>query len=465
MPDPVFAFLAFTSGSFEGAIIRDMRLANALHRRGHRVVVYWMMERNAELLDRGIEQRVLCTGMRWYFKKPSTALDWFGRAFYVLPPESRRVFMQHHPDFVDRIIGNFITSIARGGAARDTSLVAKLEKFLVQDRVTHLMPTFAMICPFAQAVKMRRRATNFEYLVTFQGEEIFANFAHRAGCADEYHKMLNDTVAASAFPAVAVSRDYIARLSEEMSIDPSKLRPIYPGIEWPDEDKPLPGFEVLAPKFKMLKPDLPIVTYIGRQDAEKGIDLLLYATRMLLDRGVKFQLVISGGSSFGENYRDVLRHISEHLRLEVHHRRRIPDVMRDALYRYSRCIVYPSIHREPFGMVAAEAMSRGTPVIVPDIGGITEAIEADGLRGGLTFRSWDSADLARQIERILTDNALHAELSSNTKSIARNFTVERMTDQVLAHLGLRETAVRLLSPEPSDSVTKTRSEPRLQREA
>src|SRR6516165_5411588 len=31
---PVFAFLAFTSGSHEGAIIHHMRLANAFHERG-----------------------------------------------------------------------------------------------------------------------------------------------------------------------------------------------------------------------------------------------------------------------------------------------------------------------------------------------------------------------------------------------------------------------------------------------
>ncbi len=178
------------------------------------------------------------------------------------------------------------------------------------------------------------------------------------------------------------------------------------------------------------------MTYIGRQDSEKGIDLLLYAAKILAERGVKMQLVICGGSSFGQRYRDVLKHIAEHLRLMVHHRRRIPAEMRDALYAYSRCIVYPSIHREPFGMVAAESMSHGTPVIVPDIGGITESIEVDGLRGGLTFRSWDSADLADQIEKLLTNDNLHRELSNNTRGIAANFTVETMTERVLAHLGM-----------------------------
>jgi glycosyltransferase involved in cell wall biosynthesis len=157
---------------------------------------------------------------------------------------------------------------------------------------------------------------------------------------------------------------------------------------------------------------------------------------MLLDRGLKMQLVICGGSSFGQRYRDVIKQIAEHLRVPIHHHHRIPTQMRDALYAYSRCIVYPSIHREPFGMVAPEAMSHGTPVLVPDQGGITEAIQWNGQSGGLTFKSWDSADLARQLERLLADDVLYAQLKSNTRPIAAHFSVERMTDQVLAHLGL-----------------------------
>src|ERR1700760_2883119 len=101
MSQPVFAFLAFTSGSYEGAIIRDMRLANALHQRGYKVVIYWMMERNAELVDKGIPQRVLCNGMRYQFNKPSGLMDRLGRVFILMPQPRRRRFMQEHPNYVN----------------------------------------------------------------------------------------------------------------------------------------------------------------------------------------------------------------------------------------------------------------------------------------------------------------------------------------------------------------------------
>ena len=434
----VFGFLAFTSGSFEGAIIRDMRLANDLHRRGHKVVVYWMMERNRELLDEGVPQRVLCNGMRYQFKSPCGVMDLLGRALCaVFPASRRREFMQKHPEYVDRLMGNFCRVICEMGTG-DSKLVKRLAKFVEQDGVTHLLPTFAMICPFAQGAKKETRHP-FEYLVTFQGEEIFANYAQRIGRLEDYHQRLRETVAGSPWPAIAVSRDYIARLRDEMGIDAGRMRAIYPGIELP-KAQAAPAFEVLHKKFPKLTRELPIVTYIGRQDSEKGIDLLLYAAKMLQERGVKMQLVICGGSSFGQRYRDVLKHIAEHLRLDVHHRRRIPGEMRDALYAYSRCIVYPSIHREPFGMVAAEAMSYGTPVLVPDQGGITEAIEWEGKSGGLTFKAWDSADLARQLERLVADDVLYEELKGNTRWVASHFTVEKLTGRVLEHLGMGESS-------------------------
>jgi glycosyltransferase involved in cell wall biosynthesis len=87
-------------------------------------------------------------------------------------------------------------------------------------------------------------------------------------------------------------------------------------------------------------------------------------------------------------------------------------------------------------MVAAESMSFGTPVLVPNLGGITEVVEVDGRRGGLTFNAWDTPDLATQLHRLLTDDALYAELTANARPLSELFTVSNMTDRVLAHMNL-----------------------------
>lgn len=408
MDSPVFGFLAFSGGSLSGAIIRDMKLANALRRRGYKVVVYWMFNRNQELLDAGIRQRMLCVRM----------------------PYSHEVLT--HTEDMDRFMETFCVSVCNGGES-DPELVGRLVEYMQKDEVTHLLPTFAMTCPIALAAKTRE-IHDFDYLVTFQGEEVFANYAQRAGRLEDYYRRLREVVAGSAWPAVAVSRDYAQRLRDEMGIDERRLHVIYPGIELPQTSS-VPFCE-LQSTFPKLVRDLPIVTYIGRQDSEKGIDLLLYAAKMLEQRGVKLQLVICGSTCFGERYQEVLRQIGEHLRLEIHQSGRVSDQIRDTLYAHSRCIVYPSIHREPFGLVAAEAMSHGIPVLVPDQGGITEVVQSEGRSGGLTFQAWDSGDLACQLERLLSDDALYHDLAMNTRRLASNFTVGRMTDNVLRHMGV-----------------------------
>lgn len=442
---PVFAFLAFTSGSYEGAIIRDMRLANDLHRRGYPVHIYWLMERNDELVDAGVPQHMLARGTRFLFKKPSGFFDGLGKLGALVPAQRRRLFINQHPEFGKRLMGNLMRNICDGGRS-DPRLLSKLERFLIRDRVTHLLPTFAWTCPIAQRVKERGRA-KFDYLPTFQGEEIFAHFAMHIGRLDDYYRVLRETVDGSGWPAVAVSKDYIGRLHEEMGIDPARVQPIYPGIELPPPADASQteaqraqvrarDFETLKKIFPSLQPDVPMVTYLGRQDPEKGIDLLLYAARMVATRNVPLQLVCVGGSSFGLQYRKSCEAIAEHLRLTVFWKGRVSNEVRSALFRMSHCVVYPSIHREPFGMVAAEAMSQGIPVIVPNIGGITEVIEADGRRGGLAFKAWDSADLSQVLERMLTDKGLYAELGANARPLSELFTVERMTDRVLQHMGL-----------------------------
>ena len=158
------------------------------------------------------------------------------------------------------------------------------------------------------------------------------------------------------------------------------------------------------------------MTYLGRQDTEKGIDLLLYAATILRDRGLRFQLAICGPTLFGSHYKMVCRQLAQDLRCPILRANHISDELRSALFFESRCIVYPSIHREPFGMVAAETLAHGTPAVVPDYGGIAGAIEAEGERGGLHFRVWDSGDLADTIARLQAFQEAGAEWGTPRKS-------------------------------------------------
>lgn len=87
-------------------------------------------------------------------------------------------------------------------------------------------------------------------------------------------------------------------------------------------------------------------------------------------------------------------------------------------------------------MVPVEAMAQGTPVIVPDVGGIAGVVSAAGTEGGLRFGCWDSGSLATRIEQLLSDEECHSRLSSGALAVAEHFSVAKLGERVLAHLDL-----------------------------
>ena len=103
-PKPVFAFVTIGSGSYLGSTMRDVTLANLLHRRGFKVMFYWMLEWKRDLLDPGITQRLLCHGTRYQFVQPSGFLDnVIGTLLFLLPLQWRVATAQSINGYTDRL--------------------------------------------------------------------------------------------------------------------------------------------------------------------------------------------------------------------------------------------------------------------------------------------------------------------------------------------------------------------------
>jgi glycogen synthase len=93
-------------------------------------------------------------------------------------------------------------------------------------------------------------------------------------------------------------------------------------------------------------------------------------------------------------------------------------------------VVIPSVW-EPFGMVAAEAMSVGRPVVVSRAGGLPEVVE-DGI-SGLVVPPGDPGALFQAIDRLLADSELRDRLAETGRQrVAERFTVEVMAGNMLA---------------------------------
>jgi glycosyltransferase involved in cell wall biosynthesis len=435
----VFGFI-LVGGAVVGAQVRDIRLANDLARRGYQVHAWWAFDRpNDAVLDRRITQHWLFSWSRY------AGLGWFavedavGRLSHRLFPAKFRDWVaQTFPGFMARQMTSVLRQVCRG-VEHDRGLIKRFARDLEQTQVTHLLPNLEMLALFAKEARDLVPARP-RYVVTFQGYEIYANFARPIGLETRLYQKLAEAVAHSSWPAVAVSEAYSQRIQKEIGLNASQVATIPPGVP---VGEPLPlerARELVAQKFPSYNPALPLVTYLGRRDTEKGLDLLLYAVRLLEQRGIRVQVALCGPTAFGKTYIHACEQIAEHLRIKPLMSDFVSDEMRSALFRVSRTVVYPSIHQEPFGMVPVEAMAQGTPVIVPDLGGISKLIEAGGHVGGVTFECWDTGSLATQLGKLVSDDALHASLSSGSRQVAEHFSIENMGTRVLSHLGLPEFA-------------------------
>jgi glycogen synthase len=147
----------------------------------------------------------------------------------------------------------------------------------------------------------------------------------------------------------------------------------------------------------------PLVVFQGRLVSTKGLVVLFEAARMLLEQNRPLQLCIIGdGPQRGELER---RAAEPPLAGHVRFLGRLPDEDLEAVMAGSSAVVVPSLGGEVFGLVVAENMQRGLPVLASDLGAFAEI----GGNTIVTFRTGDSRDLAQQLAAILDEPEKSAE--------------------------------------------------------
>jgi glycosyltransferase involved in cell wall biosynthesis len=124
-----------------------------------------------------------------------------------------------------------------------------------------------------------------------------------------------------------------------------------------------------------LAEDLPVAGMIGRVSPWKGQEIFVRAAAILRSEGIACQFVAIGGVF--DNERQHLDRLNETIRsLDLENMVKIEGFRKDAreLIAAFDVFVLPSILPEPFGLVVAEAMATGKPVIATAHGGPTEMV-------------------------------------------------------------------------------------------
>jgi glycosyltransferase involved in cell wall biosynthesis len=153
----------------------------------------------------------------------------------------------------------------------------------------------------------------------------------------------------------------------------------------------------------------PVILYVGRIAAGKGIEHLVEAARLIPEAHV----VVAGPDD---------RHGVSTSGARVHRLPMTDDPPR-ALYPQADVFVLASAG-ESFGMVAAEAAAAGTPVIVSDRCGIAGFFED----GEALVVPYDQSAVVDAIRSVLSDSSLRERLARGGPSAARRMSWDHVTD-------------------------------------
>lgn len=155
--------------------------------------------------------------------------------------------------------------------------------------------------------------------------------------------------------------------------------------------------------------DPPEVLFAGRLSPEKGIEDLLAAADGL-------RLVVAGDGTLRQRIPEALGFVSRE--------------QLSRLYGRAAVVACPS-RREGFGLVCAEAMAHGRPVVATAVGGLRDLVLHE--ETGLLVPPRDPAALRAALDRLLDDPALRQRLgAAGRRRVAELCSWERVTDATLA---------------------------------
>ncbi|WP_017651765.1 glycosyltransferase family 4 protein [Fortiea contorta] len=208
----------------------------------------------------------------------------------------------------------------------------------------------------------------------------------------------------------------------------NKIDVVHNGI---NTDKFIFSSELAINKKQLNIPEnTKIISYIGRLDKDKGLEILIRAFALFLKSGIKSQLLIAGKPLLqNNNYRESLEQLSKDLKIaeDVRFLGHVSDPV--SVYQASDISVLPCLWSEPCPRSIIESMSCGTPVVASRTGGIPEILT--GEFENMLFEKGNIQDLTNTINSVLKWQDLDPQLGMRCRHhILENFHVNKMVDGV-----------------------------------
>ena len=224
------------------------------------------------------------------------------------------------------------------------------------------------------------------YVVTCHGTDLMGYQKSK------HYRFYADEAATQAGSIIAISKDNVSLAKETFPQSASKIfyqKNGYSTLLFHPVD--VTKEEVMA-EYGLPHADY-VVLFVGKLAHFKGVDVLLNAARLYEEKsGGRIATIIAGD---GELADDLKRHAKKNKLRNVHFMGFVPITRLNELYSMADVAVVPS-RREPFGLVAIEALACGCPVVATNQGGLPDIISNEV---GSLVDVDDAVGLARAIER------------------------------------------------------------------
>jgi len=246
----------------------------------------------------------------------------------------------------------------------------------------------------------------------------YSNYHTRIG--KRWHVRVDKLCNRLSHSIIAVSQHTADHIVHEEGAPREKVHVVVNGIDFSRVKTSGPGVPARL-KREWCPEGQRLLVVPGRLHPEKGHTYFFRALPLIRQRlACSVVVLVAGAGPFESAYRQEVRSLGcEDIVRFLGFRRDLPDVIAAA-----DIVVLPSV-AEAFGLVVAEALYLGTPVVAANVGGIPEIVE-EGVDGVLVPPA-DSTALVDAIVSLLGDSDRRRRLASaGRERVGERFGFEKM---------------------------------------
>nr|CAH18558.1 putative 6-glucosyltransferase, TobM2 [Streptoalloteichus tenebrarius] len=170
----------------------------------------------------------------------------------------------------------------------------------------------------------------------------------------------------------------------------------------------------------------PVVLYVGRIAAEKGVEFFVEAAAELRRRGRNCRFLVAGDGPTRQEIEKLAedRGVADRITITGF----LPHELIPSVMALSQLVVLPSRYEE-LGIVILECMSMRRPIVAHDVNGVHKLIEHG--RTGLLVPPFDTPAMADAIEALLDDPELRERIAETAAPLpSAKYSLTTAADQL-----------------------------------